>query len=132
MRGLAWCAVVVAGSLGFESVVQGAEASALSTAIDGAIQKRLDAEKVSAVAAADDAEFLRRAFLDLHGVVPSPERAARFLDDTDPQKRAKLIDELLADPRYGVHFGDIWRKALVSPQANEQRMQTDRFVAWVA
>lgn len=111
---------------------QGADASAVANAIDGEIQKRLDAEKLSPVAAADDAEFLRRVYLDLHGVVPTAERVSRFLDDRSTDKRAKLVDELLAAPRFGEYFADVWRKSLISPLANEQRMQTERFAAWLA
>lgn len=111
--------------------VQASDALAVAQGIDSAIQKRLAAEKISPVAAADDAEFLRRVYLDLHGVVPSAERAAQFLDDRDPEKRAKLIDELLASPRFGEYFADIWRKSLISPQANEDRIKTDRFTAWL-
>jgi hypothetical protein len=45
---------------------------------------------------ASDAEFLRRAYLDLAGRIPSVEEARSFLADADPDKRTKLIDRLLA------------------------------------
>ncbi len=109
-----------------------ADAAAVTEAVDAQIQARLDAAGLQRAAPADDAEFLRRASLDLHGVVPSAERAKEFLDDADANKRAKLIDELLAAPRFGEYFADVWRKSLISPLANEQRMQTDRFAAWLA
>jgi hypothetical protein len=110
----------------------GADAAALARQIDDLVQARLDSEGVSRVPQADDAEFLRRVFLDLHGVVPPAERAAAFLDDDDPDKRAALIDELLAGPRFGEYQGDVWRGRLISPLANEQRMQPDRFAEWLA
>lgn len=105
----------------------GDEAAALTELIDRQIDERLSVEGVRRAPQADDAEFLRRAYLDLHGVVPATERAAQFLAEDDPRKRDALIDELLASPRYGAHFGDLWRKRLISPQASEQRAQTDRF-----
>jgi hypothetical protein len=49
---------------------------------------------------ANDADFLRRAYLALHGVIPTSVRARAFFADAAPDKRAKLIDELLADPQY--------------------------------
>lgn len=110
----------------------GDDAAALAELIDRQIDARLGAEGVRRVPQADDAEFLRRVYLDLHGVVPSAEQAASFLDDDSPHKRDRLIDELLASERFGEHFGDVWRKRLISPQANEQRMQTDRFADWLA
>lgn len=50
--------------------------------------------------ACDDATFVRRAYFDLAGRIPRPFEARKFLDDTAPDKRAKLIDELLAGPEY--------------------------------
>src|SRR5207249_636694 len=43
---------------------------------------------------------LRRAYLDLNGTIPTAAEAKAFLEDTSPDKRAKLIDRLLASPAY--------------------------------
>ena len=51
-------------------------------------------------ARATDAEFLRRIYLDLAGRIPALQEARTFLADPAPQKRAKLIDQLLAGPDY--------------------------------
>ncbi len=59
---------------------------------------------VPPIAPADDAEFLRRAMLDLHGIIPSADDARAFLSDPSPTKRTELIDRLLASPRYARHF----------------------------
>lgn len=57
---------------------------------------------------ADDAEFLRRAYLDLAGTVPSAAEARAFLADRAADKRRRLVDRLLADPahprRLAEHF----------------------------
>jgi hypothetical protein len=111
---------------------RGEDAANLAAEIDREIQTRLDAEGLQRAAPVDDAEFLRRVTLDLHGVIPTAERAAQFLDSRDPQKRSRLIDELLASPRFGEHLGDVWRGRLLSPLAGEQRVQSDRFAAWLA
>lgn len=108
------------------------DSAAFSESIDRHIQARLDAEGLERAPAANDAEFIRRVFLDLNGVVPSAERTRRFLESRDPDKRVELIDELLASRRFGEHFGDIWRNYLLSPSANEQRTQSDRFAGWLA
>jgi hypothetical protein len=50
--------------------------------------------------AADDAEFLRRAYLDLNGIVPTADDVRGFLSDRDPEKRTKQLDYLLATPDY--------------------------------
>lgn len=111
---------------------RGDDVAALSELIDLRIQERLDRAGVPRAPAADDAEFLRRVCLDLHGVVPSADLAARFLDDDRPDKRARLIDELLASPQFGRHLGDVWRGRLVTSLANPQRIQTERFTEWLA
>jgi hypothetical protein len=48
----------------------------------------------------DDAMFCRRVYLDLIGLVPTPEELVRFVEDRRPGKRARLIDELLRRPEY--------------------------------
>lgn len=59
---------------------------------------------VPPIAPADDAEFLRRAMLDLHGIIPTADEARAFLSNPSPAKRTELIDRLLASPRYARHF----------------------------
>ena len=74
----------------------------LSARIDQEIRKSLQATPVAAQTS--DAEFLRRVYLDLTGVIPSAADARAFLDDTTPDKRAKLIDKLLASDGYARHL----------------------------
>lgn len=112
--------------------VCGNEAATLAELVDRHVQAHLDSEGLTRAVQADDAEFLRRVFLDLHGVVPSAERAARFLNSRDPDKRVQLIDELLASRRFGEYLGDGWRRRLISPLANDQRVPADRFADWLA
>src|SRR5688500_1799636 len=49
---------------------------------------------------ADDAEFLRRVYLDLAGRIPSADEARAFLDNAAAGKRQQLVDQLLAGPGY--------------------------------
>lgn len=51
-----------------------------------------------------DGEFLRRIYLDLTGTIPASGEARKFLADTSPGKRARLIDELLAGPDHPRHM----------------------------
>ena len=107
-------------------------ATELAALIDRHIDAKLAAERLSPAVPADDAEFLRRVHLDLHGTIPTAEQAAKFLADTDPQRREKLIDALLASSRYGEHLADIWQGYLVSPLADDQRARADKFRGWLA
>jgi len=69
--------------------------------------------------ACSDAVFVRRVYLDLIGVVPTLDESARFLADTAPDKRAKLIGELLArSGDYADHWAVFWEDALASTPNN--------------
>src|SRR4051794_38355609 len=86
----------------------------LAALIDQHIQSRLNSEGLQPASLADDAEFLRRVYLDLHGVVPRHDDAKRFLADSDPSKRARVVDGLLASPRYGEYLAGVWQAYLMS------------------
>ena len=60
----------------------------------------------------DDFAFLRRAFLDTVGVPPTEAETRRFIEDTRPNKRALLIDQLLEDPRLADHWVSYWQDVL--------------------
>ena len=80
----------------------------LRDVIDARIQAAQAAEKLTPARPATDAEFLRRVTLDLVGSIPTYEETVAFLDDTSPAKREKLVDRLLADPRYAQQQADAW------------------------
>jgi Protein of unknown function (DUF1549)/Protein of unknown function (DUF1553) len=105
----------------------------VAAAIDREIDRRLAQVGIPASPAADDAEFLRRTYLDIAGHIPSAERAAAFLDSTEPDKRRKLIDELLGSQDFGHHLADIWRNRLAPRDPGNTKVAgVDRFGPWLA
>ena len=84
--------------------------------LDSFIQKKLRAANLTASPAADPRTLVRRVYIDLHGLPPTPEQTAAFLADPRPDAYEHLVDQLLASPRYGerwarhwldiVHYGD--------------------------
>jgi hypothetical protein len=94
---------------------------ALPTAPGGATRNPVDAflaaarsrQGVTASQPADRATLLRRVHLDLLGLPPSREQLHAFLADTAPDAYEKVVDRLLASPRYGErwarHWMDVWR-----------------------
>jgi hypothetical protein len=82
------------------------EPTPLHVRIDQQLALRPDFASLAAPRA-DDAEFLRRIYLDLTGTIPSTTSARAFLDDTSPDKRAKLIDLLLASPEHARHLATV-------------------------
>lgn len=107
------------------------DVATLSQTIDQAIKQRLGEEKVDASPRSDDAEFLRRVYLDLTGVIPTADKVAEFLDSTEPNKRAKAIDELLASPLYGRHMGDIWQRLLYPMNSDNRRVSPEPLTKWL-
>ena len=73
--------------------------------LDSFITKRLAAEKIKPSPEADAATLCRRLYLDLTGLLPSPEEVAAFVKNPDV---AKLADALLASPHYGERWGRHW------------------------
>src|SRR5262249_10169735 len=58
-------------------------------------------------------------------------RARAFLDSTDPDKRRKLVDELLASPDLGRHYGETWR-LLLAPPVESSKPAPDTLTPWLA
>ena len=94
--------------------------------VDVHVFAKLKALKINPSPPADDAAFLRRAFLDALGVLPTPEEARAFLADRDPEKRAKLVEGLPGRPE----FADFWALKWADLLRNEEKSMGDKGV-WV-
>jgi hypothetical protein len=76
--------------------------------IDRFLDAKIVAAGITPSAAADKATLLRRATYVLTGLPPSPAEIAAFEADSSPDAFAKVVDRLLASPRYGEHFARHW------------------------
>jgi len=76
--------------------------------IDRFVLARLEHEGLAPMAAADKPTLIRRAALDLTGLPPSPEEIDAFVKDDSADAFAKVVDRLLASPRYGETWGRMW------------------------
>jgi len=76
--------------------------------IDHFVLARLEHEGLQPVAAADKRTLIRRATFDLTGLPPTPEEVNNFIKDKSPDAFARLVDRLLASPRYGERWGRYW------------------------
>ncbi|MGC8667244.1 MAG: DUF1549 and DUF1553 domain-containing protein [Chthonomonadales bacterium] len=79
----------------------------------------------------DDARFLRRVYLDIAGVIPPPEAVTAFLKDRRPDKRARIVDELLASPAYADHWTDYWDDVLLGPRPRGQVLDRAEWRRWL-
>ncbi len=82
--------------------------------VDRLLEPAWEAAGVTPAPLAGDATFMRRAYLDLTGVVPTAEQAKRFLASDDPNRRAALVDELLSSERYAKHWTNYWNDVLIA------------------
>jgi hypothetical protein len=81
--------------------------------IDDLVLKKLEALRIPPSPQCSDREFIRRAFLDAAGILPTPEEQAAFLKDTRPDKRARLIDSLLERPEFVDYWSYRWSDVLL-------------------
>ncbi len=99
----------------------------LARKVDALLAERWKDTKVVPASRTDDATFIRRAFLDLAGRIPSILEIRDFLDDDRPDKRRIWVDDLLRGLRrdnrsdtYSDHFAAVWGSLMVPVGSEEQ------------
>lgn len=103
--------------------------------IDKLIGERLATLQIRPAEVSSDAEFLRRAYLDLTGVIPTAKQALAFLDDSTPEKRQRLIDDLLASPEYAIHMARVFDVMLIErriPTIKSYDVPAQNWLAYLA
>jgi hypothetical protein len=99
-------------------------------AIDQLVEKRWRELKLKPSAVCDERTFARRVYLDLAGRIPTPEELNHFLTDKRRDKRAALVDQLLATPDYAVHMREVFDVVFMErgafESARERRKQGAR------
>jgi len=88
--------------------------------IDAFVQALYVAKKVTPVGPADQRTLLRRVYMDLIGIPPTPAEQDAYLNDKSPDAYEKLIDRLLASEQYGVRYGRHWLDVLRYADAEER------------
>jgi Protein of unknown function (DUF1549)/Protein of unknown function (DUF1553) len=96
--------------------------------LDAALNQFYAASGITPAAAADDATFLRRVWLDVAGRTPPVAEVRKFLDSKLPDKRTAVIDELLASEHAANHFGRLWTEYLTDRRPFEQTEYNGRIV----
>jgi hypothetical protein len=80
---------------------------------------------------ADDATFLRRAYLDATGVLPSAEEVERFLADTAADKRAKLVEQLMEREEFADYWSYKWSDLLLVSSKKLNTTTMWAFYNWI-
>jgi len=81
--------------------------------IDDLVLKKLESLRIPPSPLCSDHEFIRRAYLDAAGILPTPEDVQKFVTDPRPDKRARLIDSLLAREEFVDYWAYRWSDMLL-------------------
>jgi hypothetical protein len=100
--------------------------------VDRVVHARLRELNLAPSGPATDAEFLRRAFLDVTGTLPTAEEARAFLDSRETDKRAKLVSALLERPEYGLVWAMKLTDLFLVRKEHMGRKNTLAFHQWLA
>lgn len=98
--------------------------------IDAFIVARLEKEGLRPSPVAEPAQLLRRLFFDLTGLPPTPEQVQAFVKDPSPQAYDRLVDQLLASPRYGERMATFWFDLVRYAETDGFRADDVRPHAW--
>ncbi|MEX0678800.1 MAG: DUF1553 domain-containing protein [Pirellulales bacterium] len=101
-----------------------------SAAIDRFIRRRLEQAGLEPAPAADRVTLVRRLYLDVHGLPPAPEEVAAFVGDDSPDAWARLVDKVLASPRYGERWAQHWLDVVRYADTHGFEVNTPREHAW--
>ena len=104
--------------------VVSADERSLALRIDDLIEARFDSRQPAPTAG--DAEFLRRIWLDLAGRIPTADETRKFLDNSAPDKRTQLIDQLLVAPTYAQRMQELFHVVLM-----ERRGDNDQWTRYL-
>ncbi|MBL8826282.1 MAG: DUF1549 domain-containing protein [Planctomycetaceae bacterium] len=107
---------------------------ATTNKIDEHVLAKLKSLNILPSEVAGDSEFLRRVYLDVIGMLPTADEARAFLADNRPDKRARVIDELLARPEYADYYALKWGDVLQINRNEPAQLQEKgmwAFYRWV-
>ncbi|HEV8604650.1 MAG TPA: PSD1 and planctomycete cytochrome C domain-containing protein, partial [Tepidisphaeraceae bacterium] len=115
-----WWAFLPIGSHG-----RGAHAT-----IDGLIREKLKEKGIEQNGPASKRELIRRAYFDLWGLPPTAREVEAFMGDESLDAFEKVIDKLLASPRYGERWGRYWLDVVRYAQTNGYERDSEKPYAW--
>lgn len=90
------------------NITQASPGFPIRNPIDAFVAARHQSAGVQPAPQASRRTLIRRLYLDLTGLLPTPEEVAVFINDEDPAAYEKLVDKLLASPHFGERWGRFW------------------------
>ncbi len=99
-------------------------------AVDAFVISKLQTAGLELSPPADRRALIRRVYLDVLGLLPSPERVEAFVGDLRPDAYERLVDEVLASPNYGEHWARHWLDVVRFADSNGFETNKERPTAW--
>ena len=101
-----------------------------SNPIDAFVSAKLKAKNLRSTGPADKLTLLRRVYMDLIGLAPSPAEQDAFLKDDSPDAYERVVDKLLANEQYGVRYGRHWLDVLRYADSDERMLAAAGIHMW--
>jgi hypothetical protein len=99
--------------------------------VDEQIFEKLKQMRTNPSELCTDSEFVRRAYLDLLGILPTGDEARAFVADAAADKRSRLVDQLLERPEYADHWALKWADLLRNEERVLDRKGVQSFHHWI-
>ena len=107
------------------------EVAEAAAAIDAILAAGYARDGVQPGTPMDDAQFVRRVWLELGGRIPTAAEATAFLRSSAPDKRAELIDGILEGPDWVSRFYNVWADTLRLSERPQHDLTFDPYLDWV-
>jgi hypothetical protein len=107
------------------------DTAAQFNSIDRLVVAKLRELRIRPSGLCTDNEFIRRAFLDAAGILPTRAEVERFVADTAPDKRARLVDALLERPEFVDYWAYKWSDLLLVSSRSLGRSNVRTFYDWI-
>lgn len=102
-----------------------------SNTIDKLVLKKLEQLRIPPSGNSTDAEFIRRAYLDAAGILPTPAEVEAFLADKSPDKRTQMIDRLLERPEFVDYWAYKWSDLLLVSSRRLSKPDMWTYYNWI-
>jgi hypothetical protein len=103
-----------------------------SSIIDKMLEEAWKQQRIVPAGDVGDGRFLRRAYLDIAGRIPTVDELTAFLGDASLDKRAKAIDALLASPDYARHWTSYWDDVFLGDKVDKNIVDRDELDRWLS
>jgi hypothetical protein len=104
------------------------ESEWIGNPIDSFVERRLQQAGLAPSATANPSTLIRRVYLDLLGLPPTPEEVEAFISDSQPGSYGRMVERVLANPHYGERWGRHWLDQARYADTNGYSIDSDRSI----